>query len=62
MKTTIKINGKRISKKDAVARYGKERIEKRIKAAIDWNRQIFPGKLGCATSSWMDGMTIIIRR
>lgn len=59
MKTTIKINGKRISKKDAVARYGKERIENRIKEAIE----CFYEECGCDdTSSWIDGMTITVGR
>lgn len=63
MKITIKINGKRISKKDAVARYGKERIKNRISEAIEWNLQRFPGQRGCdGTSSWIDGMTITVGR
>ena len=61
MKITIKINGKRISKKDAVARYGKERIENRIKEAIEWNLLRFPGQYD-NTSGWKDGMTITVGR
>lgn len=57
MKTTIKVNGKRISKKAAEERYGKERIAQRIAEA----KQAFiedPYEL----SSWMDGMEITISR
>lgn len=57
MKTTIKVNGKKISKKAAIEQYGKERIETRIKESIEaYNED--PMEL----NTWMDGMEIIISR
>ena len=53
MKITIKVNGKRISKKAAIEKYGKERIESRIAEA----KKAFyedPWEL----NTWMDGMEI----
>lgn len=56
MRVEIRVNGKRISKKTAIEHYGKERIEARIKEAIE-SYLIDPLEL----CSWMDGMEIIIR-
>lgn len=55
MKTTIKLNGKKISKKAAVEKFGKERIESRIKESIEAYYED-PMEL----NTWMDGMEIII--
>lgn len=55
MKTTIKVNGKKISKKAAIEQYGKEKIENRIKEAIEAFHDD-PYEL----CTWMDGMEIII--
>lgn len=57
MKVTIKVNGKRISKKAAEEKYGKERIAQRIKDAKDAYIED-PLEL----NTWMDGMEIIISR
>lgn len=57
MKTTIKVNGKKISKKEAVERFGKDKVEERIQEAIEY----FYEEAGCDdTSSWMDGMEIVV--
>lgn len=53
MRTTIKVNGKRISKKAAIEQYGKERIENRIKDAIE---SYYEDPMELCT--WMDGMEI----
>lgn len=55
MKTTIKVNGKKISKKAAIEKFGKERIEARIKESIEAH---YEDPMGLCT--WMDGMEIII--
>lgn len=53
MKTIIKLNGKKISKKKAIELFGKERVEMRIKEAKEsfMNDQY-------ELNSWMDGMSI----
>jgi hypothetical protein len=53
MKTTIKVNGKKISKKAAIEKYGKELIERRIKDAKEGFMND-PYEI----QSWMDGMEI----
>ena len=55
MKTTIKVNGKKISKKKAVEDYGKERIEKRIQESIE---SYYEDPMELCT--WMDGMEIVV--
>lgn len=57
MKVTIKVNGKRISKKAAEEKYGKEKIAQRIQ---DAKESYFEDPLELNT--WMDGMEIIICR
>lgn len=55
MKTTIKVNGKKISKKAAIEKFGKERVEARIKESIEAHYED-PMEL----CTWMDGMEIVI--
>lgn len=57
MKVTIKVNGKKISKKAAIEKYGKERIENRINESIESYYED-PMQL----NTWMDGMEIIVSR
>ena len=53
MKTIIKLNGKKISKKKAVELFGKEKVENRIKEAKE-SFMNDPYEI----NSWMDGMEI----
>lgn len=53
MKTIIKVNGKKISRKSACERFGSDKMKRRIKEAEDAFRAD-PHEL----SEWMDGMTI----
>ena len=55
MKTAIKVNGKKVSKKAAVELIGKERLEERINDAITTYYND-PMEL----NTWMDGMEIIV--
>lgn len=57
MKAIIKINGKKISKKQAAEIYGADRIENRIADAIE---EFINDPLTLCT--WADGMEIIISR
>ena len=55
MTVTIKMNGKRISKKAAAEKIGKERLEARIKEAIaDHYEDPYQQE------TWMDGMEIVV--
>lgn len=56
MKTTIKVNGKKISKKAAIEKFGKERVESRIKEAKE---SFF--KDPYELNTWMDGMEITFK-
>ena len=57
MNTIIKLNGKKISKKAAVEMFGQERMENRIKEAIEYYYE----EGGADNSStWMDGMEIVV--
>lgn len=53
MKITIKVNGKRISKKVAIANFGEECIKRRIEEA----KQAY-AKDPWELNTWMDGMEI----
>lgn len=53
MKIIILVNGKQISKKVAADKFGKERIENRIKDAIEHYTED-----PLEPSTWMDGMEI----
>ena len=53
MKTIIKLNGKKISKKKAAELFGKEKVENRIKEAKE-SFMNDPYEI----NSWMDGMEI----
>ena len=53
MKTIIKLNGKKTSKKKAIELFGKEKVENRIKEAKE-SFMNDPYEI----NSWMDGMEI----
>ncbi len=53
MKTIMTVNGKKISKKAAEERFGKETVTRRIREA----REIFMED-PMILAEWMDGMTI----
>ena len=55
MTTTIRLNGKKISRKKAEELFGKDRVERRINEAIEAYMED-PWEI----SSWMDGMEVVV--
>lgn len=55
MTTTIRLNGKKISRKKAEELFGKDRVERRVKEAIEAYMED-PWEI----SSWMDGMEVVV--